>query len=364
MSNYVMYGAEISYFSGKARSYLRWKDIQFEERQAGPKFYSEICIPTVGYPVIPVVVAPNGDLIQDTTLIIEHFEKDKALEPSFTPEGSVQNLVSHLIELFADDWLLIPAMHYRWVHDARTTLLEFGMNNAPGASEEKQRAIGEERSAMFRGFVGMLGAVPHMKETIEAEWFAVLKELEVHFRAHPYLLGERPCIGDFALVGALYAHMYRDATAGTLMRNEALSVARYVERMMWPSGEAIGEYLDGDTVPETLAPILKRMMREEMPCLVDVAKQLANWKEANPGEPIPRVIGMHKFTHGGKTAERVMMPYPLWMLDRAKGIHDNMSPDDRARATALLLEFEGRHFIDLKIPAPVKLEDYKIQWAC
>lgn len=363
MSDYVIYGAEMSYFSGKARSYLRWKGVDFEERDAGPDYYAEICIPTVGYPVIPVLVAPDGDIIQDTTLIIEHFEENKSLQPSFTPQGPVQNLVSYLLELFADDWLLIPAMHYRWAHDADTTFLEFGMNSAPGASEEEQRSIGEKRGAMFRNFVEVLGAEPHMTAIIETEWLTFLKELEAHFRVHPYLLGGRPCIGDFALVGALYAHMYRDVTAGSLMRNQALSVARYVERMMWPSGQALGHYLKDDTIPETLTPILKRIMQEQIPCLADVATHLATWKQDNPNDPIPRIIGQHEFKNGGQSANRVMMPYPIWMLGRAKSVYDALSNEDRERVTAIFSKSGGDRLADLEIATPVKLEDYKIQWA-
>lgn len=39
--NYLLYGSEMSYFSGKARAYLRWKGIDFEERNSDEKFYNQ-----------------------------------------------------------------------------------------------------------------------------------------------------------------------------------------------------------------------------------------------------------------------------------------------------------------------------------
>ena len=51
---------------------------------------------------------------------------------------------------------------------------------------------------------------------IEKSWKAMLYDLTVHFDAHPYLLGGKPCIGDFSLAGMTYAHLYRDPVPGVL----------------------------------------------------------------------------------------------------------------------------------------------------
>lgn len=75
MSDYLLDGSEMFYFSGKARAYLRWKGIDFEERNSDEKFYNEVCIPRIGYPMIPLVITPDDQTIQNTTLIMDYFEQ-------------------------------------------------------------------------------------------------------------------------------------------------------------------------------------------------------------------------------------------------------------------------------------------------
>ena len=47
------------------------------------------------------------------------------------------------------------------------------------------------------------------QEAIERSFEALLDLLTEHFMAHEYLLGDRPCLADFAMMGPLYAHLYR-----------------------------------------------------------------------------------------------------------------------------------------------------------
>lgn len=363
MGKHVLYGVEISYFTGKARSYLRWKGVDFEERPSDTSFYKDICIPRIGHPMIPLLITPDGEAIQDTTLIMDHFEAQADLPHALSAPGRVQRLIERLIELYADNWLLIPAMHYRWEYDAETTMLEFGMNLAPGKSIDIQRKVGEERAGPFRGALPFLGVHEHNKHLVEKSWLELLGELDAHFRKHRFLLGDRPCLGDFGLIGALYAHLFRDATAGAIMRREALAVAQYVERMMYPSGAAPGDYLPDDEIPETLIPILQRMMREQMPCLTDTAEKLAAWKAENPTEAIPRALGFHEFELEGVKAQRAVMPYGIWMLGRAKESYGALGDNDKTKAAALLEQCDSALFLETDIQTPVKLENYRLQWA-
>ena len=107
---YVLIGTEASYFTGKARAYLRWKGVQFSETSATPQIYSQVIQPRVGFAVIPVLLTPEDEVIQDTSDIIRCVEKREA-GPSAYPSGPVQMLVSLLFELYADEWLVI--LHHR-----------------------------------------------------------------------------------------------------------------------------------------------------------------------------------------------------------------------------------------------------------
>lgn len=204
-SRYTLYGGEISYFTGKLRAYLRWKGIAHEEVQAEARVYREIIVPRVGFPVIPVLETPAGETLQDTTDIIDELERRTA-GPAVYPSTPLQRLVALLLEVYGDEWLVIPAMHYRWHHNREWAIREFGALNAPDATAEEQYAIGAKRAEPFAHAAVLLGAQPHMHEAIETSYEALLRELDTHFAALPYLLGTRPSIGDLGLVGPLYAH--------------------------------------------------------------------------------------------------------------------------------------------------------------
>src|SRR5690606_28198136 len=95
--------------------------------------------------------------------------------------------------------------------------------------------------------------------------------------------GGRPSIGDYGLIGPLYAHLYRDPASGRLMREKAPQVAAWVERMIDPP--AAGGFLPDDELPPTLLPVLQRMFTEQVPVLQETARQLQQWADANPDTP-------------------------------------------------------------------------------
>ena len=65
----TLYGAEVSYFTGKVRAYLRWAAIPFEEVLSTADVYRQVIVPAVGAPVIPVLRDGNGRILQDSTVI-------------------------------------------------------------------------------------------------------------------------------------------------------------------------------------------------------------------------------------------------------------------------------------------------------
>ena len=117
----TLFGAPLSLYSGKARSYLDWKGVDYIEKlPVDPVFISEV-LPAVGRSVIPVVRLGDGTILQDTTVIIDHFEATEP-GPSIYPQTPRQRLAALLLECFGDEWLVIPAMHYRWNYNALVNL--------------------------------------------------------------------------------------------------------------------------------------------------------------------------------------------------------------------------------------------------
>ncbi|PHY13768.1 hypothetical protein CSW58_03550 [Caulobacter sp. B11] len=66
---------------------------------------------------------------------------------------------------------------------------------------------------------------------IEAAYEEFLDLFDAHLAHAPYLLGGRPTIGDYGLIGPLFAHLARDPYPSLLMKRRAHRVWRWVERM-------------------------------------------------------------------------------------------------------------------------------------
>jgi glutathione S-transferase len=356
---YVLIGTEPSQFSGKARAYLRWKGVDFVEQTATPEVYRDIIEPRVGFAVIPILLTPENQVIQDTADIIDDVEAHQP-GPSVYPSGPVQKLVSLLIELYADEWLVIPAMHYRWTYNEAWIVEELGRIAAPSASRDEQIRIGQVIAAPVKDSIPRLGVSEETISGIEAHFEGFLADYSAHLRKTPFLLGGRPSLGDFALFGPLYGPLYRDPASGERMRRLAPVVVSWVERML-KAGGAGGELLGGDEVPATVHPILKRQMTEQLPALVDSARALREWALAQPkGARIKRSLGTHEFSIGGRRGERGIMSFSLWRLQRVLDHYRTLTGGDRERADKLLEAVGGRALSSLQLPVRLERRDYRL----
>ena len=399
--HYRLYGGDISYFTGKARAYFRRKGIPFEELRATREVYKEIILPRVGWAVVPVVVTPEDETLQDTTEIIDALEA-RFPEQSVYPEGPRQRLAALLLEVYGDEWLKIPAMHYRWNHNTDWIIEQFGRLSKPDATAEEAREIGEKTCKPFRGSLPTLGVNEATIPAIEASYKALLGELDAHFAEHPYLFGDRPSIGDFGLIGPLYAHQFRDPASGELMRRLAPNVVAWVERMMendtrggdrrGPDRRAAedrraegrieddrrlgdrrdrerraasGGFLADDAIPDTLLPILRRMVDEQFPVLLAEQAAFDAWADAHPEEDVPRALGMHAFTLGKGTAqevssERACFTFDLWMFQRPRDYLASLEGEDRAACEVLMSDLGGLDALTYQAKHRLAREHFKL----
>ena len=341
-ASYTLYGAPLSLYTGKARAYLIYKQVPYEEVFSFMSVYKNIIIPNTGVRFIPVVKTQQDEYLQDTSHIIDTLESRHPQRPVI-PRGPKQKLLSYLFELWADEWLLIPAMHYRWNKDNFPFIYqEFGKIIAPGMPAFIRGFIGKKVGAKFKGFVPILGITEKSIPAIE-DWYEnhVLLHLNQHFAKHDYLLGGAPTLGDFALMGPLYAHLYRDPAPGALMRKMAPNVAKWVERMSQPLSKA-GELLPDDHIPETLLPILCRMFKEHWPVLMSTVGAIEKWAEANPNESeIPRTVGDHSFTIGDVSEQRAILTFNQWKMQRALNCYQGFDASDRQQCDVLLDQVDG-----------------------
>lgn len=356
---YVLIGTEASQFAGKARAYLRWKGVAFEEKSATPEVYRDIIEPRVGFAVVPVLLTPDNHIVQDTADIIDYIERTEP-GPSAYPAGPVQKLVSLLLELYADEWLVIPAIHYRWAYNEAWIVEDFGKTASPGASRDEQIRIGTVIAAPLKESIPRMGVSEETSSGIEAHYEGFLADYSAHLRKTPFVLGGRPSLGDFALFGPLYGPLYRDPASGERMRSLAPVVVEWVERMLAANSD-VGELLPDDEVPLTIHPILKRQMTEQLPVLTDSVEALREWSLAQPrGARIARSLGRHEFTIGGRRGERNIMSFSLWRLQRVQDYYRSLSGADREKTDALLEAIGGKALAMLQLPVRLERRDYRL----
>jgi len=364
IASYTLYGTPLSLYTGKARAYLIYKQVPYAEVFSSMSVYKNIIIPNTGVRFVPVVKTAQDEYLQDTSHIIDTLEQRHPQRPAI-PEGAKQKLLSYLFELWADEWLLIPAMHYRWNKDNFPFIYqEFGKIIAPRMPAFVRGFIGKKVGARFKGFVPRLGITKKSIPAIE-DWYEahVLPHLNQHFAEHDFLLGGAPTLGDFALMGPLYAHLYRDPAPGALMRKLAPNVAKWVERMNQPQSK-IAELLPDDHIPETLLPILKRMFKEHWPVLVSTVKTIEKWAETHPDtRELPRTVGDHVFTIGEVSEQRAILTFNQWKMQRVLDCYQGFEASEKQQCDELLEQVGGLAAMQLFIKTRVERVNNKLIFA-
>ncbi len=359
-SRQQLLGAEVSYYTGKVRAYLRYKGIPFDEVPATREVYRRVIVPRTGVAFIPVLISDADDAIQDSTAIIDYLE-ERNPGASVYPDGPLQRLVALLLEVYADEWLVIPAMHYRWnlPENRAFAVREFGRLSAPDASADEQIAIGEKLSRPFAGALPALGVNAANAAAVEASYLEFLQDFAAHLETAPFLLGTRPSIGDFALLGPLYAHLYRDPLSGRLMRERAPSVADWVERMNAPEPRS-GAFAADDRVPETLLPLLRRMFQDQGPVLVGTIERLRAWKAKGGQGELPRALGMQEFRLGEQSSQRAVYPFNVWRWQRPHDHYRGLGEGDRERADPLLARVGGLDTLRVPVEPRIRRENNRL----
>jgi glutathione S-transferase len=254
---YRIYGAEMSPYSVKVRSYFRYKGIPHrwivrnDETDAEYQKYAKIQI-------VPLVVTPDDTAIQDSTPIIEHLEALHP-EPSIHPPDPIAAFVSALLEEFGDEWGNKWMFHYRWARevDQLSSAGRLARAMMPTADEEQYTAMAAMVRARMVDRVWFVGSNEQNAPQIEESFREALGQLDAHLANRPYLFGARPAFGDFALWGQVY-EAWTDPTPGALIEGRAHNVLAWVQRMLWPRAD--GDFEPWSALVPTLMPFLQRQL--------------------------------------------------------------------------------------------------------
>jgi len=361
---YRLLGADVSYYTAKIDAWLAYKRIPCRRELATREVFQREILPRIGYPVIPILLTPDDEALQDTSEIVDSLEARHPSPPTL-PAAPGGRFLCLLFELYCDEWIKMPALHYRWRYDAEFAALEFGHNNDPGRPLEEQRAIGMKIASRFAGWLAPLGITAASMAAVEADYLALLDLLDAHFAKSRFLLGGAPSLCDFALYGPFHAHLLRDPASGRVMRARAPRVVRYLEGLRAVPPPAAELAFDLPAVPATLWPVLRLLSRDYVPLLAAQHRALQHWLAQGADGEVPRHIGTHRAMLGRGTAheveiERVVFTYDSWMLQRALDVYASSPPAARATIRELCALAGASALLDLDTRCRVRRERFRV----
>ena len=278
---------------------------------------------------MPTVQLSDGSWLQDSSDIIDVFEA-KHPERGVIPSQPTQRIVSALMEFHSDEWLPMLALHYRWniPKNAEFAINEFGRYALPRCPRFLSRRLLKKTVNRLRGYLPILGVTKHTISGVERYTTELIRDLNVHFQEHEFLLGGRPCLGDFSLFGPLYSHLYRDIGT-THLFDEAPALVSWFDRLLNPNPN-IGEFLADDKIPETLTPIYQRIIAEHIPFMNILIERINAWADENSeAKKLPKTLGDAPFSIGGVQGSRKLITFVQWKAQRVILNYHQLSTSER-----------------------------------
>jgi glutathione S-transferase len=257
-------GLNPSPYSVKMRAVLRYRRLPFVwDTHSDPRALArQHGLP----PVIPVLVMPDGMVMNDSTQLIRVLEQRYPGVRSIMPPDAAQAFLAGLIEDMADEWLTKCMFHYRWYYAPDRAFARhwvIGDRSGGFGTDPATRDLAAATQAFEDRQVGrmpLVGCTEETKPVIEASYLRILSALDAGVRRQPFLFGGRPSLADFGLFGQLHI-LATDPTPATLMRAHAPHVFTWLMRLDDASGVE-GDWLAAGGRPHPMVVELLRFTGE------------------------------------------------------------------------------------------------------
>jgi len=354
------------------------KRIPYRECYPSHPVFQTAILPALGFFVVPVLEAPDGAIIQDTSEIIEHLEETFP-EPRLNPSTPMQRTVAALIGAFGSEALLKPAMHYRWSFLAQQENFlraEFGRCTSASHDRAERDAAAAPFMTAMQAHLPRLGITSDSIPAIERSYEDLLDILEAHFLRYPYVLGGRPSEADFGLMAPLFAHLGRDPYPCALMKHRAPNVFRWTERMNL-ADLFDGEFADteacypsDDSIPDSVERLLAHVFQNWGPELLANAEQYNAWIAAHPslkagdvvsaggGRQLHPTVGDITYVLLGRHVRGAGNPQALWHVDKALRRARALTGAARAQFDALIRRTGGASVMAITLDRPLVRENF------
>jgi glutathione S-transferase len=319
---YRIVGRPESGYSMKVLAAMRYKGVphRWLDRFSHNRLYQA----HAGVQLIPLVFLPGGEAMQDSTPILELLEQ-RHPEPSIHPPDPALRFLSELLEEYGDEWGNKLMFHYRWGYPAdqqrRSRSLAEGIVSGRTAGWVGKLAGPLLAPVLVRRMVPRMafaGANDNNKPLLVESFAGLVDMLDNHLRSRSYLLGERPCFGDFGLWGQLH-QASTDPSCAAILEVRGPAVLAWIERMLNPV--KLGEFESLETLAPTLLPVFAR----------EVGPRYLAWAVANAaaweaGEKETRL------TMDGRTYFQKTFKYPAQGLAILKRKFEAAKDDETLRS--------------------------------
>lgn len=226
---YTLYKLDISYFSGKAEAFLRYKEIPHKIVDCNSLSKFHHIGRQTGIMKIPAIEMTDGKWLFDTTPMIQWLDH-KHHDVSIYPADPALRFIALLLEDYGDEWLWRPAMWWRWVPKASRVTL--GRRIASVYSKALAIPIGYYfgRRQLHQWLWGD-GVNKHNSHTVRDMLFRELEFLEPLLEKQPYLLGSHPSIADFGYFGSFFRHFGNDPISAEVIRRDGANTYEWLARL-------------------------------------------------------------------------------------------------------------------------------------
>ncbi len=262
-------------YSHKVMSYMNYKGIPYKRMQTTLEVYMGEIVELVGQSIIPVLLTPDEQIMQDSTAILEWFEKEYNFN-SAIPEDEMLAYLMWLLEEFADEYMPRMYMHTRWGNEQnrRTISHRIARGFSFGNSEVSPGDIAPmllERQSGFCQYLGLTG--DSAQKSMDRQILELLSILEEHFKDYQFLLGFKPSLADFSFYGPLRIHLFNDPQSNEIMEINAPRTCRWMDTIseFGDSRGCVGQTEFGDWIdlhnglPHTLEHLLRFIGKTYIP---------------------------------------------------------------------------------------------------
>lgn len=247
---------------------------------------------------------------------------------SVLPADPALAFIDYVIEDFADEWVTKYMFHFRWHGDqdadnAGTLLpLSLGMPLSDKQAAEFKTMFTQRQISRL----AYVGSSDTTAPAIEASYRRFLQAMQAHLSQQPFMLGQRPAAGDFALYGQLTQLVGFDPTPRRIAHELSPRTVGWVDVMKDLSGADAHEqgWTALESQPGTLKGLLEEIGRVYAPAL------LANSRAVAAGEK------SWTAQIDGTEWEQRSFPYQAKCLEWINQAYRALSDADRIRVDTAL----------------------------